>query len=288
MASQGFDQAENASSEEAPLSGGSFAPFAAIGGSSLKVKSGSHVNTKAWAFNLGLAKKIGNRQGELLLGSIFEYGHGNYDSYLDSGIHGWVSSTYYGAGFFAKQKNHDGFYYEASLRGGCIKADYKGSLTKALNADYDTSSSYFAAHLGIGKVFAARAKETIDAYRKCFYSHTGADDVTIHSNLNDERYHFDSVDSSRLRLGFRYNHPLTEKSKLYAGLAWQYEFDGEARATYNGMSTPSPSLKGSSGMMELGWQIKPKGQPLALDLGITGWVGKQQGVTASFRASWEF
>ena len=169
-----------------------------------------------------------------------------------------------------------------------MKADYQAELAAGLTANYDTSSTYFAGHLGIGKVFNLQKGDTIDTYLKYFYSHTAADDVTIYSNLGNQRYHFDSVNSSRIRTGFRYTHPLNEKSKIYAGLAYQYEFDGEARASYNGMNTPAPSLRGSSGMAELGWQVKPSQSPLTMGLGITGWIGKQQGITGQLNMMWEF
>ena len=293
LAGQGFQQAANAIAQAAESgdgqgTAGSMTPFAAIGTGSLRAESGSYVDAKSWAINVGFAKEINNRQGKLLWGPLVEYGRGSYDSYLDNGTHGEGNSSYWGLGLMARQTNHDGLYYEGSLRAGRMKADYSGNLAAGLNANYDTSSTYFAAHLGIGKVFAVKNGDNVDAYLKYFYSRTGSDDVTIHSNLKDDRYHFDSVTSNRIRLGFRYNHPLNDKSKLYAGLAWQYEFDGEARATYNGMSTPSPSLKGSSGMAELGWQVKPGNAPLTLGLGVTGWAGKQQGVTASLKVNWEF
>jgi hypothetical protein len=49
-------------------------------------------------------------------------------------------------------------------------------------------------------------------------------------------------------------------------------------------------VKGSSGMLEVGWQVKPgsKNSPLTIDLGVTGWVGKQRGVTANLQANWTF
>ena len=75
---------------------------------------------------------------------------------------------------------------------------------------------------------------------------------------------------------------------LYAGLAWDYEFDSDARATYRGLATPSPSMKGSSGMLELGWQVKPGRSPMVIDLGVTGWAGKQRGITANLQANWTF
>ena len=99
---------------------------------------------------------------------------------------------------------------------------------------------------------------------------------------------FSSVDSHRVRLGARLTHTVNERNKLYGGLAYQYEFDGDARATYNnGTSAPSPSVKGSSGMLELGWQVKPGGR-MTLDLGVIGWIGKQRGVTGHLGAMWQF
>ena len=54
------------------------------------------------------------------------------------------------------------------------------------------------------------------------------------------------------------------------------------------MSTASPSIKGGSGLLELGWQVKPSAHsPLTLDLGLTGWVGRQEGVTFQAGAQWK-
>lgn len=45
---------------------------------------------------------------------------------------------------------------------------------------------------------------------------------------------------------------------LIAGLAYEYEFGGEAKTTVKGLSTPTLSIKGSSGMLELGYIIQNK------------------------------
>lgn len=45
---------------------------------------------------------------------------------------------------------------------------------------------------------------------------------------------------------------------LIAGLAYEYEFGGEAKTTVKGLSTPALSIKGSSGMLELGYIIQNK------------------------------
>ena len=287
---KGMDEAESVAIDpEISVVYGRLVPFAVLGGGSLDIDSGAQVDLKTFYANLGLTKEIKNRQGSLYLGPIFEYGRGNYDSCMDNGVHGWGTGHYTGAGFFARQRNHDGLYYEGDVRIGRVTADYKGVLADGLYADYTTSGTYIAAHLGIGKIFPLNKKDTLDTYLKYFFSHTNSDDVNVHSNLDDETFHFDSVNSHRLRIGARYYHALNERSKLYAGLAYQYEFNGEARGSHNGLCTPAPSLRGGSGMAELGWQAKPsKDSPMTVDLGVTGWAGKQQGVMGRLKVSWSF
>ena len=89
------------------------------------------------------------------------------------------------------------------------------------------------------------------------------------------------MNSYRTRLGFRWTKHLDEDvSSVYAGLGWDYEFDGEARAMYKTFSTPAPTFQGSSGFLELGWQSKvTKENPWGADVRITGWHGVKQGFT---------
>ena len=281
---------ENSSNGSATVSGaGGFAPFAAIGGSSLRAESGSHVDTKGIGLALGFARELKNSKGKLLIGPWVEYGHGKYDSYQDNGITADGKSHYWGVGVLAKQTNDNGLYYEGSLRVGRTGSDYSRNDGGGI-ADYDSKSTYWGAHLGIGKLVDIGHKNTLDYYGKYFYSHTGSDSVTIHTVTNDYRADFGSVNSHRLRVGARVTHELNEKNWIYGGLAYQYEFKGDARVTYNGDgSTPSPSVKGSSGLIELGWKVKPsKKSPMTIDVGVTGWVGKQRGITGNVQANWTF
>ena len=294
LASQGFAQAANAvamdMAKQQKAGGGvptvsSFTPFAAFGASSMRAESGSHVDNKGFGLNIGFAREIANDQGKLLFGPLVEYGGGKYDSYLDNGIHGDGKSHYWGIGIMARQINNDGSYYEGSLRGGRVDADYKGWFNNQ-NVTYDNSSTYIAAHLGLGKIVDIDNNNTLDSYIKYFFSHQGDDDVTMHGSISgDEKWRFGSVNSHRLRLGGRLTHKINDNNNIYGGLAYQYEFDGDATATYNGGSAPSPSVRGGSGMMELGWQVKPGG-PVTVDLGITGWVGKQRGCSVQLGAVW--
>ena len=128
--------------------------------------------------------------------------------------------------------------------------------------------------------------DDIDVSFRYLYSHNGADHVQLSTG---EDYAFDAVNSHRLRTGFRWTRTFDEKNALYAGMAYQYEFNGDARASYKGFALASPSLKGSSGMLELGYRVHPsKEVPLTLDLNVTGWTGQQRGVTYQIGCTYNF
>ncbi len=75
----------------------------------------------------------------------------------------------------------------------------------------------------------------------------------------------------------------------YIGAAYEYEFDGKATASTAGYAIDAPSLKGSTGVGELGITYKPVAdRGFYADLGVQGYVGKREGVTGSLRVGWKF
>jgi hypothetical protein len=69
----------------------------------------------------------------------------------------------------------------------------------------------------------------------------------------------------------------------------QHEFDGRAKATTYGYAIDAPSLRGDTGIGELGLILKPsKNLPLSFDLSVQGYVGKRDGVTGSLQVRFEF
>ncbi len=265
---------------------GSVNPFITMSANNQKLDTGSHVDLKAWNMNLGFAKKINNNSGKLLIAPVIEYGRGSYDSYLDNGTHGDGDAHFWGAGLMAKQLNDDGLYYEGSLRAGRMSTDYQSAVAGGIK--YDSDATYYAAHLGMGKVVQLNDKDTIDYYGKLFYTRQQGDKVTVGAGAT---YDFDATTSLRTRLGARYTHQLSEKNAFYAGLAWQHEFDGESNAivatTLGSASAPAPSMKGDTGIMELGWRVN-NSDKFELGLGINGSVGKQKGVGFNLSLNFSF
>ena len=95
--------------------------------------------------------------------------------------------------------------------------------------------------------------------------------------------------SSRLRFGSRFAYAVNEYVSPYVGAAWEHEFDGKARASTKGYDMKAPSLRGDTGIGELGLTFTPSQTlPLSFDLGVQGYVGKREGVTGSLQAKYEF
>ena len=279
---KGFTAAKDAARAE---TGGGFAPFIYAGANNMRYQTGSHVDSHGWGLAAGFAKEIKKENYTLLTGPFVEHGRSNYDSYLDNGTKADGKNKYTGGGWFFRNELKNGINYEASVRFGHMNSDYNGRI--GLATSYDSGSNYLGFHAGVGKTMQVGKKDdTLEVYGKYFYTHQNGTDATLSTG---ERYHFDAVNSNRIRLGARYTHPLKANTSLYAGLAWDYEFDSDARATYRGLSTPSPSMKGSSGMLELGVKCQPSPKsPFHMDISLAGWAGKQRGVSFNAAFQWTF
>ena len=281
------DQSMNSAAVAVEQSGNSneMAPFATTGASSKRINSGSHVDTKGWGINIGVAKELKNDNGKLLFGPIFEYGRANYDSYLDSGYHASGSSHYYGLGLMAKHTNNDGLYYEGSLRFGKLFSDYEAN--SSTGGKYDTSTKYLSLHAGVGKLIKLDDKVDLDIYGKYFLTHTFGYDTSMVANGREYAMNFGSSNSNRLKLGSRYNYKISKDTTLYTGIAWQYEFSSDNTCTIDGTSTPSPSMKGHTGYLELGIKNTPNNK-FECDFGIIGSTGKTRGVGVNMSLIWKF
>ncbi len=265
--------------------------FGAMSGGSMRYDTGSHADVKGYNFALGMGKAVANNAGRLTFGPFVEYGYGDYTSYLDNGVRGDGKTKYYGVGVLARQDDKSGVYYEGSLRYGRMDADYASNDlgTAGVHSSYDSSSAYYGAHLGIGKVTGLNDTTKADVYAKLLYTHQNGDSVTLQGEGNGEVYDFDAVDSTRARVGARVSKAYSERGTGYVGLAYEYEFDGEARATVKGFSTPAPSIKGSSGLVELGYILQPQGvNDPTINIGLQSWGGKKQGFTGNVDFVWTF
>ena len=265
--------------------------WAAMEQSGMTIKSGSYSDTQGYGLAVGWTRELGQTGSTLLFSPFVEYGKGKYDSYLDSGVHGSGKVSYLGLGVMGRVENAQGLWAEAALHGGKTRSDYSGSLYSGTSSSYDSSNAYYAAHLGIGKEMKTNEKDRVNAYLRYFWSYQSGMQAKIHTsgrNSSVDEYDFGAVNSNRVRLGFSYTHKDSDKSEIFAGLAWEYELSGKATASFMGYETPSPSLRGGSGMLEVGYRFAPKDSRFSYDLRFAGWQGKRQGYSGGAHVNWAF
>ncbi|MBQ5624243.1 MAG: autotransporter outer membrane beta-barrel domain-containing protein, partial [Phascolarctobacterium sp.] len=228
--------------------------FAAVYGNHSEYETGSHVNVNGWSGIVGIGKT--NDDG-LTVGAFFENGEGNYSThniFTNDYIRGDGEACYNGGGFLVRKDNANGVYAEASLRAGNLQNELRNAVRNGSElTGYDIDTFYYGAHVGVGKVIArGNDGDSVDVYGKFIYTHHDGETFDIGGTATK----FDSVESERLRLGFRINEVQTNKLNMYYGAAWEYEFGGDADNTVVGYDLSTPSLGGSTVIGEIGAHYK--------------------------------
>ena len=180
-------------------------------------------------------------------------------------------------------------YAEGSLRAGGVNNDYQNNDLRdelGRRAEYSASSAYVGAHLGGGYVLNLGEAASLDLYGKYFWTRQGGDSVTLPTG---DPVNFEAANSHRLRAGARLAFSASETISPYVGAAYEHELDGKAKASTYGYAIDAPSIRGGTGIGELGLNLRPaEGSPFSLDLGVQGYVGKREGVTGSLQFKFEF
>ena len=180
-------------------------------------------------------------------------------------------------------QSENGAYVEGSVRVGRVKSDYAGTIDNT-HTTYDSSSTYYAGHLGVGQEKQLKNGNVIDTYAKYFFTHQGGDTAKLSTG---EVYDFDAADSHRIRFGTRYTSKKGDAS-FYTGLAYEYEFGNDIAASFEGYNTPSPSLTGGTGILELGYRFTPQNGRATYGIQLMGMTGKRRGISGGVQMHWAF
>lgn len=262
--------------------------FATTGGSSIRYNTGSFVKANGFSLIAGLAQKTTVDNGVWHLGAFFENGHSNYSTHndgVDGAVRGDGDATYNGGGILARFDSASGMYGEASMRAGSIKNKFGGFAYNGGTGSYEDRSTYYGAYLGLGQQRQLSKNTSLDIYGKYFYTHQQGSDFEVLG----EQVTTAAVKSSRMQLGGRLTKQVTAEVSYYGGVAWEYEFDGAADMAVAGADLAAPSLKGSSGIVEMGIRLKPsKTGKITLDLGAQGHFGKRRGFSGGLQINYSF
>lgn len=246
-----------------------------------KTGDGTYVKSDSTTIDLGLGRTLFNDNSRTYIAPVIEYNRGDYDSHLKNGITGSGKTKYLAGGVIARNLLDNGFYYEGSFRGGRSENDFTADNFIVSNApqrvSYDMDSPLYTGHLRLGKFNRLNANNVLEVYGIYAYTQQNG----MNSDLSTgEHVRFGSAHSNRVRIGYRMTTRISRISTIYTGLAFQYENNSGSTASGSDWANSTAGAKGSSGMLELGWQIKPrKDTPWMVDVYATGWLGHQQGGT---------
>ena len=264
--------------------------FAAVHGNRSKYDVADDIKINGWSTIVGVgnADKFDNGS-EFSWGVFYENGSGNYrtyNSFNNEFFRGDGSMVYNGGGIAARYENKNGVYTEGSLRAGMLKNELDNAMRNVNGSyGYETESAYYGAHIGVGKIISLSDSNDLDIYGKFFHTYTEGDSVTI----ADDKFDFDSITSDRLRVGARITSNKENKFSTYYGLAYEYEFNGDADMTAQGLRADTQSLQGSSVMAEVGFNYQPTpDSPWSFDLNMRGYAGERQGGSFNVQATYTF
>lgn len=297
LINQGMDLAADLGMQHAKASikdNNNVAAFGALAGGSSTYHTGSSVKLDGVVLMAGVGRTFNTASGDLTGGVFFEAGYGDFNTHnnFSSGtVKGSGDTKYYGAGLMARYDVTTtalkGSYLEGSLHVGRVKTDWDSSdmLGSSGKVNNDTSNMYYGLHAGLGYMWNLTNQANLDMYGKYYWSHQGSD----RTKVAGDPYHFDSTDSHRTRVGGRLNLNLTETVRPYIGAAWEHEFDGESNAQAYGLDLAAPTLKGDSGIFELGFSFKPaKNDNVSFNLGLQAFTGVREGVAGTAQFQYKF
>ena len=264
--------------------------FAAVHGNRSKYDVADDIKINGWSTIVGVgnADKFDNGS-EFSWGVFYENGSGNYrtyNSFNNEFFRGDGSMVYNGGGIAARYENKNGVYTEGSLRAGMLKNELDNAMRDVNGSyGYETESAYYGAHIGVGKIISLSDSSDLDVYGKFFHTYTEGDSVTIAG----DKFDFDSITSDRLRVGARITSNKENKFSTYYGLAYEYEFNGDADMTAQGLRADTQSIQGSSVMAEVGFNYQPTpDSPWSFDLNMRGYAGERQGGSFNVQATYTF
>ncbi|WP_278940668.1 autotransporter [Pseudomonas helleri] len=270
--------------------------FLVTDGGSSRYSTGSHVDLRSVKLAIGFSHGFTlDDQNVLTAGVFMEHGSGSYDSqnHFDGvgRIKGNGDARYTGGGVLADLSGlggngaaapsgaEEGGYVSAALRAGRTHHSFESSdlvaFADGASADYSSNSNYFSAMAGGGYILSLGGRQTLDMYGR--YTWSSLD--TTKTNVGNSTLKLDTAQSSRVRVGARYNYTTSETLTPFVGVAYEHEFLGEAGGRAYGMNIDSPSTKGNMGIVETGITMKPwkDKEALSMDASLQGFFGKRVG-----------
>ena len=267
--------------------------YGAIRGSDIRhdLDKGGDAEVSGTHWLLGLAGKLNTARDYDLIGSIYaEAGWGNIDS-DNSFASGHGDTHYYGIGLIGRYQQNEGTmkgaYAQINAKIGRASTDLESNLydVNGNRGEYDEDSTYYGAGVGVGYLWDIASAYQLDLSARYQWLHLDG----YNTDIANDPYHFDDIDSHRTRVGARLNYTENKQYTPYIGVAWEHEFSGSARGNVYGYSLDDNSLKGDTGVAEIGVTFSPTADSAwKIDANLQGYAGQREGVAGNLVVNYLF
>ena len=233
------------------------------------------------------------------VGIFMEMGHGTYDTRTATTApvgetKGDGKHNYVGFGVYGNYATPiDWLHVTGYVKGGWLRNEFSAPIA-GVSVDFDRTSNYWGAHLGMYGEFQAAGKIKNRTFLNYFYDGRESESYTASgsSDVAGADFHFNSLNSHRAQLGSVFEYAYTSALRPYAALTYEYAFkaDAKGRASdqFGDLGLNRTDLEGSTGIVSLGWTYQNEAKRFEFDLGVNGYTGKRQGVSAQAQAAWKF
>ena len=229
------------------------------------------------------------------VGGFMEMGHGTYDTKTaDVGslfgvAMGDGKHNYMGFGVYGNYATPvDWLHVTGYVKGGWLRSEFAVDLG-GVDEDFDRTSNYWGAHLGVYGEFAVADKFKNRTFINYFYD--GREGENYRSKGGVE-YHLDALNLHRAQVGSVFDYAYTPTLRPYVALTYEYAFKADANGKFTdqdgSMALNAADLEGSTGIASMGWTYQNEAKSFEFDIGLNGYVGKRQGVSAQAQAAWKF
>ena len=267
--------------------------FGAVGGSDMRYDTGSGSSSKASGshFLVGVAGKLDSAQDRDLIASAYvEAGWGDISGH-NAVTAASGDSHYYGLGLITRYQQNEGqfkgLYGQINARIGKASTDSHSQLVSAEGnrGSIDKEATYYGAGAGVGYLKELNASYSLDFSAEYQWTHLNG----YEADIARDPYRFDDIDSQRTKVGARLSYTDSQQFTPDIGMAWEHEFSGKANGTTYELSLDELSLKGDSGIVEVGVNVKAGNTGrLSFDANVSGYVGQREGVAGKFRMNYAF
>ena len=229
------------------------------------------------------------------VGGFMEMGHGTYDTKtaevgsLFGVATGDGKHNYVGFGVYGNYATPvDWLHVTGYVKGGWLRSEFAVDLG-GVDEDFDRTSNYWGAHLGVYGEFAVADKFKNRTFINYFYD--GREGENYRSK-GEVEYHLDALNLHRAQVGSVFEYAYTPTLRPYVALTYEYAFKADAKGKFTdqdgSMALNAADLEGSTGIASMGWTYQNEAKSFEFDIGLNGYVGKRQGVSAQAHAAWKF